>query len=699
MTEDELRLVIKRFEQRLAALELKPTDVKVQNASFTANEGQHCIIEAPVSPVLTATLPKARPQNRNERVTFTLRNANPVRFIAVDGLINGRSSGIMNLPGTFDAISDGLTGWAISVLAGGPGATGASGAQGQQGPQGIPGSDGADGADGRDGSPGIPGTPGATGPQGIPGNDGLDGSDGRDGVDGPPGAPGAPGTAGATGPQGPQGIPGNDGADGAQGEDGAPGVAGPAGAAGAPGATGPPGPQGIPGNDGADGKDGADGAPGTPAPVLTLSPGQFLGLNIDAAGNGPAVALTGAQGGQNLRRDSWVADTTSTGTVADYVIAETTTGVRFDVSSALTLAGISLGGAIDDGKDFFLTARSTSSPVTLPHESGSEATAARRFACPGSIAATLLPNETASILSDSLTGRRRIVGLARARSAVQANAGTISPAETLNFTDGVNTRANVAVATGVSAVSVDFRRDVTRPSWSDDFEYLFAAGNVTTAGNTFTTSAGAWSVATSASTATLGLQGPFTDSTVAAADGPDHPGFIKIDPNNITGNRIAIFKGGAGSFAGTAGYQSSRVLTFEGIFRISNLINTDFKFGMSDQILLATPTNGVYFQMNAGTITGNCRTGGVTGTTSGTFSPTASAWFYLRAEQVVVGTWAFFAGATKATAFSLSTISAHIPPDTARLTPYAEQSANLSSALTSLCDIDYIMFETQALNR
>lgn len=121
----DLLALIARYEARLQALEARPqeppgpTDIQVQNKSFTANEGQHCIIECPPAG-LSVTLPRARPQNRNARITFTLRNSNPVRFLAVNGKVNSRTSGVMAAPGTFDAISDGSTGWSISVLAAGP---------------------------------------------------------------------------------------------------------------------------------------------------------------------------------------------------------------------------------------------------------------------------------------------------------------------------------------------------------------------------------------------------------------------------------------------------------------------------------------------------------------------------------------------------------------------------------------------------
>ncbi len=50
---------------------------------------------------------------------------------------------------------------------------------------------------------------------------------------------------------------------------------------------------------------------------------------------------------------------------------------------------------------------------------------------------------------------------ARARHAVQANAGTISPAETLNFVDGFGTAAAVDVTAGVATVTLGADRAKT----------------------------------------------------------------------------------------------------------------------------------------------------------------------------------------------------------------------------------------------
>lgn len=713
---------IAELERRLAALELRPTDIQVQHGSFTANEGQHCIVEAPPSPLLVATLPHARPQNRNARITFTLRNSNPVRFIAVNGLINGRSSGIMNLPGTFDAISDGVTGWSISVLAGGPGATGASGAQGKQGPPGIPGSDGADGTDGRDGSQGPPGTPGTAGPpgipgndgndgldgrdgadgapgqpgiqgpQGIPGNDGVDGQDGRDGVDGPPGQPGAAGSAGATGPQGPQGIPGNDGVDGSDGRDGVdgtPGTPGSAGTPGATGATGPQGPQGIPGNDGVDGQDGRDGVDGPPGapgatgasgvvgsvlntavvdfgvpalsgsfqitglsglvvntPIavsmavntadptdseqqclitgiatsasvitcywygasdymsglktvqyitstatgnLTLSPGQFVGLPIDAGSNGPAQAISGAQGGQNVRFDTWANDAASSGATPDYSLADTTTCVRFNAPSQLNLQGMVNTAAQSNGRLDILASGGVSADIVIEHESAGEGTPARRFVNPGLINMRLFKGESVWVQRDSLSARVRIMG--RARSAVQANGGTVSPAETLNLVDGIGTAvASAAVTAGVAALQIDTAQRASLYEFKDEFICL-ALPALSATPQFLGTIDSTW-VAAASSACTPTLQ----------ASTADNPGIIRLTTPAVITQSVTMAQTGVLGATPTLHLSARRITSFRWVISptASMLTNCRVMFGLTNNLTSFAPGDGVFFQLGFG---------------------------------------------------------------------------------------------------
>lgn len=114
--------LIRRLEARIAALEARPTMPETQTKSFRAHEGQFITVEA-TSEGLTALLPTPSPSNRGARITFNFRNANPVRIESVDGLVNGLGSVIANRAGTFDAISDGETGWFVAQSAGATGTT------------------------------------------------------------------------------------------------------------------------------------------------------------------------------------------------------------------------------------------------------------------------------------------------------------------------------------------------------------------------------------------------------------------------------------------------------------------------------------------------------------------------------------------------------------------------------------------------
>lgn len=223
---------IAALEKRCAQLELAARGAAVRSTGdIFALPGQFIAIEAPSSPTLKVTLPQQHLSLKNSRITFSLLNSNPVMFLTVNGKVNGRSSGVMNLPGTFDAICDGVTGWYISPLAGGPGATGATGTTGKTGPMGPPGDTGETGPEGPVGLQGFPGLPGANGPQGPPGDTGDTGPQGDPGPAGPssPGTPGATGATGATGTQGPQGNPGPPGDTGDTGPQGDPGPVGPTG--------------------------------------------------------------------------------------------------------------------------------------------------------------------------------------------------------------------------------------------------------------------------------------------------------------------------------------------------------------------------------------------------------------------------------------------------------------------------------------
>lgn len=191
---------------------------------------------------------------------------------------------------------------------------------------------------------------------------------------------------------------------------------------------------------------------------LTLSPGQFVGLPIDAGASGPAVAISGAQGGENLRLATIVADTTSSGNVPDYAFVDGTTEVNFTPPALLTLQGLALGGTAPNGRlcNLVNTAGSGQN-IVLAHASAGEATASRKFQNPAALDLTLFPSESAVAISNQPLNRKRIFALARARHAVQLNAGAISPAETLKLVDSASADflPTLSVAAGVASISAN----------------------------------------------------------------------------------------------------------------------------------------------------------------------------------------------------------------------------------------------------
>lgn len=320
-----------RIWRRLEALEKRTAEPAIVTGDFFAREGQFVRVQ-PTSAGLTLTLPTPRPSNRGAVIRIGLETGGRVRFTAVGGLVNGypfvTSHGIT---GTFDAVSDGESGWSIGFgltpdgpllgKQGPPGAPG-HGEQGEQGEQGIPGQPGATGAAGAAAPPGIQGDPGEAGDMGVPGapgapgaaggagSPGTQGEPGEPGEQGVPGTPGAPGAAGAPAPPGTQGEPGEPGEQGIPGTPGAAGAAGSTGTPGTQGDTGEPGEQGVPGqkgdkgdkgdpgeqgppgNDGADGADGERGAQGRGLDDLDQS--RFYG-RAELAGFGPPTPLTPTQ--------------------------------------------------------------------------------------------------------------------------------------------------------------------------------------------------------------------------------------------------------------------------------------------------------------------------------------------------------------------------------------------------------------------
>lgn len=103
---------LQRLEARIAALEAVPNGEEVQRTDFAPRPGQLITVEAPPTGV-TALLPKPRTQIRSARITISARNANPVRWQAVDGTVNGAALVTSTAVGLVEAVCDGAA-WHVS---------------------------------------------------------------------------------------------------------------------------------------------------------------------------------------------------------------------------------------------------------------------------------------------------------------------------------------------------------------------------------------------------------------------------------------------------------------------------------------------------------------------------------------------------------------------------------------------------------
>lgn len=113
------------------------------------------------------------------------------------------------------------------------------------------------------------------------------------------------------------------------------------------------------------------------------------------AGSGDPTDMTGAEVGQLIRYGTDVEDT-STGTVASFTIANTTTSVRCTPASALTIQGIAYTGPADPeaGKEVILyNSRTSTQNITLAHNSGSAGAAQYRLFLPGNVDMVMRPGD------------------------------------------------------------------------------------------------------------------------------------------------------------------------------------------------------------------------------------------------------------------------------------------------------------------
>jgi hypothetical protein len=112
--------------------------------------------------------------------------------------------------------------------------------------------------------------------------------------------------------------------------------------------------------------------------LADLGQGQTLGRAV-GAGTGSPQALTGVQLGQSVRRESFVVDSTSSGSVTTYTVATTTTQVNFKVNVDVTIHGMT-ASSDTFGKMLTLQVdRGFTGTVTFVDDSGSAGSSLERL--------------------------------------------------------------------------------------------------------------------------------------------------------------------------------------------------------------------------------------------------------------------------------------------------------------------------------
>lgn len=153
--------------------------------------------------------------------------------------------------------------------------------------------------------------------------------------------------------------------------------------------------------------------------TLTLSEGQVVGLPITHAApgtNGPGVAISGADLGENIRFATIFSDTTTSGDLGAtaYVVEEPNTCVEFQAPSPIIMRGIRTLGVgsgtsiANSGRMIRFSLRTLSAPVLLIHEDTSISTG-DRIQLPNLRSLLIRPGESFIAWQTSNVNRKRIL--------------------------------------------------------------------------------------------------------------------------------------------------------------------------------------------------------------------------------------------------------------------------------------------------
>ncbi len=333
-------------------------------------------------------------------------------------------------------------------------------------------------------------------------------------------------------------------------------------------------------------------------PDTEIAVGSFWALQIDHGASDVPREITKFEAGENIRRETVVVDTTSSGTSATYTIASTTTQVQFKLAGALTINGMTAATLTFGKLVVFSFDSGFAGSVTWNNESGSAGAALERVRTPGAVALTISAGETATF--EYFDSRWRCIAVGKSTGLSDGDKGdvTVSSSGTVWTVDtnivktwtGVHTHNGSSHTINVSgATNITAGTDVSVAA-TDDILVNATSGLALVAGSGAT--------GFPITTVTPG------DIQVLAADG------IAITAEGTAG--VAIAAAGASSFAASVGN-----LTLSTAAAGSRVIVSG-----ADDVLIEAVTDDVF--INSGADTQVTATGSVNLTSGNAFTMACS---------------------------------------------------------------------------